>query len=70
LSEPRKSPTLLQTLWSTLGAFFGVQGSATRKRDFTHGKPLHFIAMGLLVTAAFVFAVILFVRLALRQAGM
>jgi hypothetical protein len=69
-TEPPKPPTLWQTVASVAASFFGVQSSKNRQRDFTHGKPAHFIAVGLAATAVFVLLVILGVRLALHQAGM
>jgi hypothetical protein len=69
MAEPHKAPTLWQTIASVLASFFGVQSSKNRQRDFTHGKPLHFIAVGLAMTVALVLVVILVVRLALRMAG-
>ena len=65
--EPRQ--TLWQTIASVGAAFFGVQSSKNRERDFKHGKAAHFIVIGLVATAVFIVAVILAVRLALRQAG-
>ena len=70
MPDPQKAPTLWQTIASVAASFFGVQSSKNRRRDFTHGKPLHFIAVGLAATAVFVLLVILVVRLALHQAGM
>ena len=46
-----------QILGSVLSSFFGVQKSATRERDFTHGRARDFILVGVLLTALFVFAV-------------
>ncbi|MES1927568.1 DUF2970 domain-containing protein [Salinisphaera sp. T31B1] len=43
-------PTLWQSWMSVLAAFFGVQSSANRERDFTRGKASHFILLGLLAT--------------------
>lgn len=65
-----KAPTLWQMLQSVLAAAFGVQSGKNRERDFTHGKPSHFIILGLLFTA--VFAVVLFgvVKLVLHFAGL
>lgn len=37
-------------------AFFGVQSTKNRERDFTHGKPIHYIVAGLLATVLFVLA--------------
>ena len=62
--------TLWDTIKSVAASFFGVQSSKNRERDFKHGKAAHFIAVGLVATAVFILAVILAVRLALRQAGM
>ncbi|AYC32878.1 DUF2970 domain-containing protein [Pseudomonas cavernae] len=58
-----------QTLQSVLAAAFGVQSGKNRARDFTHGKPSHFIFLGIVFTA--VFALLLFglVKLVLHLAG-
>jgi len=70
MTEPQqKPPTLWQTVTSVGAAFFGVQSSKNRERDFKHGKAAHFIVVGLVATAVFILLVILAVRLALRQAG-
>lgn len=63
------APTLLQVMWSTLAAFFGVQNRANRERDFNRGKPAHFIVMGLLMTVVFIAVVMGAVKLALVMAG-
>ncbi|MDE1169103.1 MAG: DUF2970 domain-containing protein [Pseudomonas sp.] len=57
MTEP-KPPTLWQMLHSVLAAAFGVQSNKNRERDFTHGKPVHFIALGIAFTV--VFALVLF----------
>ncbi|MES0874510.1 DUF2970 domain-containing protein [Sinimarinibacterium thermocellulolyticum] len=62
--------TLWQTLTSVAAAFFGVQSARNRERDFSKGRPLHFIVVGLAMTLAFVLAVWVAVKLALRSAGM
>ncbi len=41
-------------LKSVLAAFFGVQSNRNRERDFRHGRPVQFIAVGLLATLLFV----------------
>jgi hypothetical protein len=66
--QPRQS--LWQTIASVGAAFFGVQSSKNRQRDFKHGKASHFVAIGLVATGVFILFVWLAVRLALRQAGM
>ena len=71
MSEPeRPVHTLWDTVKSVAASFFGVQSSKNRERDFKHGKAAHFIAVGLIATVLFVLAVVLAVRLALRQAGL
>lgn len=65
-----KPPTFLQAFGSALAAAFGVQSSENRQRDFKHGKPIVFNAVGLLVTALFIGGVWLAVKLALKSAGM
>ncbi|WP_249673572.1 DUF2970 domain-containing protein [Pseudomonas abieticivorans] len=57
MTDP-KPPTLWQMLHSVLAAAFGVQSNKNRERDFTHGKPVHFIALGIAFTV--VFALLLF----------
>ncbi|MHC8407575.1 DUF2970 domain-containing protein [Pseudomonas sp. TMB3-21] len=64
-----KPPTLWQMVHSVLAAALGVQSGKNRERDFTHGKPIHFVILGVLFTA--IFAVTLFgvVKLILHLAG-
>lgn len=59
MSSPRpeaeaQSLSTLQVMQSVAWAFFGVQSHRNRVRDFNSGKPLHFIVVGLLLTAAVV----------------
>ena len=70
-AEPAESetPGLLQTASSVSAAFFGVQSSKNRERDFSKGKASHFIIMGVLLTVVFIGVVLLAVKVALHQAG-
>jgi uncharacterized membrane protein len=53
--EPEgKPPTFWQMVQSVLAAALGVQSHKNRQRDFTHGKPMHFLLLGLLFTLMFV----------------
>jgi uncharacterized membrane protein YidH (DUF202 family) len=61
--------TFWQIAGSTLAAAFGVQNRANRERDFTRGKPLHFIIAGIVFTAVFVLIVAFVVQLVLRNAS-
>ena len=62
MSNPNSSPSLIQMIQSVLSAFFGVQNSKNRERDFKHGKPHHFILIGLLATITFIALVFLIVK--------
>ncbi len=57
------------TLGSVLAAFFGVQSGAARRRDFSRGSAIHFIAVALGMTAVLVLGLILLVQWLLRTAG-
>lgn len=48
---------------SVLAAAFGVQSKENKVRDFTHGKPLHFILAGLIFTVALLAALVAVVSL-------
>jgi hypothetical protein len=67
-SSDNKPPTFWQMLLSVMAAAFGVQSGKNRERDFTHGKPSHFIMMGLLFTIVFVLVLFGIVQLVLHFA--
>ena len=58
--------TFWQMLGSVFAAAFGVQSSKNRERDFSRGKPLHFILLGIGFTVLFVLTVALVVSVVLR----
>ena len=62
-------PNLLNVFKSVLASFFGVQSSKARERDFTHGKPAHYIIVGLIFTAIFILTIWGVVKLVLHLAG-
>ncbi|UVE19503.1 DUF2970 domain-containing protein [Pseudomonas sp. LS44] len=68
-SNNDKAPTLKQMLQSILAGAFGVQSGKNRTRDFTHGKPSHFIVLGVLFTAIFALGLFGLVKLVLYLAG-
>lgn len=68
-NKERVAPGLLEVLWSVLASMFGVQGRKRHEKDFVHGKPSHYIVIGLLVTVAFVLLVWGVVQLVLYMAG-
>lgn len=61
---------LLTTMGSVLAAFFGVQSSKARVRDFSRGSPALFFAVALGLTAGFALLLIGLVRLLLHSAGL
>ncbi len=65
----QQHPGLLNVFKSVMAGFFGVQSSKNRERDFTHGKPIHYIIVGLVFTVIFILSVWGVVSLVLRLAG-
>jgi len=55
--------TLLQVMGSVFAAGFGVQSRENKVRDFTRGKPVHFIAAGVIFTVVLLVALIAAVNL-------
>ncbi|GLK89618.1 DUF2970 domain-containing protein [Pseudomonas turukhanskensis] len=71
LNNPNdQPPTLWQVLHSVVAAAFGVQSGKNRARDFRHGKPSHFIFIGVLFTGLFVLVLFALVKLVLHLAGL
>ncbi len=68
-SDNNKPPTFWQMLHSVMAAAFGVQSGKNRARDFTHGKPSHFVILGILFTAVFALTLFGIVQLVLHLAG-
>jgi hypothetical protein len=68
--EGAGAPTVWETVKSVNAAFIGVQNRKNRERDFTKGKASHFIVIGIIMTALFIGAVLLIVKLTLRNAGL
>lgn len=68
--DENKPLTLWEMLQSVLSAALGVQSGKNRGRDFSRGKPSHFIILGVLFTAAFVLLIFAVVKLVLHFAGL
>lgn len=58
-----------EMLQSVLAAALGVQSGKNRSRDFSRGKPSHFILLGVGFTLLFVGIVLGIVKLVLHLAG-
>ena len=48
--ENSRPTSAWQVIQSVLWSFFGVQSSKNRQRDFTRGKPIHYLVAALLMT--------------------
>ena len=66
--DGQRPPTLWQSWMSVMAAFFGVQSSENRKRDFTRGRASHFILLGLVATVLLVVLLVGLVKLAISMA--
>ena len=70
MSEEENKPlTLWEMLQSVLSAALGVQSGKNRTRDFSRGKPSHFIILGVLFTVVVVLVIFGIVKLVLHLAG-
>ncbi len=52
----------IRYIMSVLQAFFGVQSSENRERDFAEGNPAVFLIVGLIMTLIFMVNLLLFVN--------
>ncbi len=64
-AQPKQQPTLWEVIKSVLASFLGVQSNKNRERDFQHGKPMHFIVVGLMMTVIFILLIWGLVKLVL-----
>ena len=68
-SDNARSGTGFWNVAKSVGAaMIGVQSSKNKERDFTHGKPIHFIIGGLIGTLLFLLAVWLLVKVLIATA--
>lgn len=65
-----KPLTFRQMLQSVLAGALGVQSGKNRERDFSQGKPSHFILLGVGFTVVFVLVILGVVKLVLYLAGL
>lgn len=62
-----QAPSMVQVIISVLSAFFGVQSSKNKERDFKHGNHKVFILVGIGMTLAFLITVITIVQLVINS---
>lgn len=55
-----KSPSMADTFKSVAAAFFGVQSDKNREKDFTQGKLINFIVVGIISVVIFI-AILIFI---------
>lgn len=67
-SDARTGTGFWNVVQSVAAAMIGVQSRKNRERDFTHGKPVHFIVGGLVGTLIFLLIVWLLVQYLLLSA--
>ena len=60
--KPNSGTSFWQIVQSVGAAMIGVQSRKNRERDFTQGKPIHFIVGGLIGTLLFLLCVWLLVQ--------
>jgi len=61
-SAERSGTGFFAVMQSVGAAMLGVQSSKNKERDFTHGKPTHFIVGGLIGTLIFLLCIWLLVK--------
>lgn len=64
-----KGTGFFSTFQSALASAFGVQSEKNRERDFSQGRPAHFIIAGMIGTVILVLILVLVVKLVLSQSG-
>lgn len=69
MSEKEHNVGIMQVIKSVSASMFGVQSSKNRERDFTRGKPVHYIIAGLVFTLLFILTLVGVVKLVLHLAG-
>ena len=56
--EEQKPPGIFDVILSVLAAMIGIQSDKNRKRDFEKGRMSHYIFVGVVLVAIFVFTLI------------
>jgi len=69
MNKEQKGTGFWAVVQSILAAGLGVQSKANRERDFTHGKPIHFIVGGLMGTVVLIVVIVIFVQYVIHSAS-
>lgn len=67
--EEEETLALWEVFQGVIAMFIGVQSEKNRERQFKYGKLYQFIIVGIIITALFLFHIILLVKFAMRWAG-
>jgi hypothetical protein len=62
-SDPQRKASLLDTFKAVGASFFGVRGRGAHERDMASLNPVVVIGVGVVLTATFVAALLMIVRL-------
>jgi len=65
--EEQTSPGIFSVILSVLAAMVGIQSDKNRKRDFEKGRMSHYIFVGIVMVAIFVFTLIAIVNIILED---
>ena len=68
-NEDQKHVSIWKVAASVVAAMFGVRGSKARERDFTKGRPVDYIIVGLVFTVLFILVLVGVVTLVMNLAG-
>ena len=66
---PARGPSLVSVFGSVLASMFGVQSSRKHQEDFAKGRPWVYVAVGLVMTVAFIMTIWFVVKMVLKSAG-
>ncbi|HKY93412.1 MAG TPA: DUF2970 domain-containing protein [Nevskiaceae bacterium] len=66
--EKSRPTSAWQVVQSVAWSFFGVQSSENRKRDFTRGRPIHYLVAAVLMTGVVALVFFAVVQLVLHFA--
>lgn len=70
ISEPLdRGQSLVSVFGSVLASMFGVQSARKHEQDFAKGRPWVYVAVGLVMTLAFIMTIWFVVQMVLKAAG-
>ena len=67
--EENESLSIWEVFQGVFAMIIGVQSEEKRERQFKYGKLHQFIIVGIIMTALFLFHIVLIVKMVLRWAG-